>query len=482
MQVSNDPGSNNHQQRTPQDNPLSKFDKIITRGGCCPFVHAAGSMGIGELRSNLYNYAFAKYVARNGGVGEFILRCDDTDPRRVDIKFLDPMYRTLVETVGMEIDYHPYNSKERLGCSLIQTERKELYGEYIDRLLTSGFACRQHSVVHFDVAAFISKKGPTLEVHDAVFGNLSFDLTKLENNGGRRDPNYPLIRSDGSALWHLTTTVDDFLLNVNCVVRAQDKLSNIPYQEMIRIALEFPSKMYAHVPLLMPPVSGDGSALMTITDVVSKGISVGGLISYLLASGYGQADNSYASLEVFVKQFDPRLLHTKNGRLDLTKMQRLDRKMLSISEPLEYLANTEHSLKVLGQQEFSIYLRENQLAQSLVLELRRSPLETVAIVNNLLLPSFQTPGRDTIVAIRTCISAMRALINEGNIILSLEDIISHTDIELKQLHAALRWILTGNETGISTVSALRFVSVGGILSERIQKAEEALLIKVKGQS
>ena len=76
--------------------------KVRTRFAPSP----TGFMHIGNLRTALYSYLFARH---NGG--EFILRIEDTDRERYVEGAVDLVYRTL-ETVGFKVDESPIHGGE----------------------------------------------------------------------------------------------------------------------------------------------------------------------------------------------------------------------------------------------------------------------------------------------------------------------------------------------------------------------------------
>ena len=102
--------------------------KVRTRFAPSP----TGFMHIGNLRTCLYAYLFAKKEK-----GTFILRIEDTDRERYVEGAVDLIYRTL-ETAGIKHDegpdvggnYGPY----------IQSQRKEMYLEYAKELVKKGGA------------------------------------------------------------------------------------------------------------------------------------------------------------------------------------------------------------------------------------------------------------------------------------------------------------------------------------------------------
>src|SRR5574344_1464904 len=105
-------------------------NKVRTRFAPSP----TGYMHIGNLRTALYAYLFAK-----ANDGDFILRIEDTDRNRYVPDAVDFINRTLaaahiVPDEGPDIggDCGPY----------VQSQRQEIYVKYANELIEKGFAYR----------------------------------------------------------------------------------------------------------------------------------------------------------------------------------------------------------------------------------------------------------------------------------------------------------------------------------------------------
>ena len=83
-----------------------------------------GFLHIGTARTALYNWLFA----RSRG-GKFILRIEDTDPARSNPQMVEAIIDSL-RWLGLDWDEGPY----------FQSQRMELYRDYAQRLLASGYA------------------------------------------------------------------------------------------------------------------------------------------------------------------------------------------------------------------------------------------------------------------------------------------------------------------------------------------------------
>jgi len=93
-----------------------------------------GYMHIGNLRSGLYAYLFARH-----NHGKFLLRIEDTDQERFVEGATDLIYRTLKD-VGMNWDEGPDIGGEY--GPYVQSERKSMYLPFAEQLIKSGHAYR----------------------------------------------------------------------------------------------------------------------------------------------------------------------------------------------------------------------------------------------------------------------------------------------------------------------------------------------------
>ncbi len=93
-----------------------------------------GYMHIGNLRTALYAYLFARH---SGGV--FVLRIEDTDRKRNIPAAVQVIYNSL-KLAGMEYDEGP--EKDGGYGPYVQSQRKPIYLKYADELIKKGGAFR----------------------------------------------------------------------------------------------------------------------------------------------------------------------------------------------------------------------------------------------------------------------------------------------------------------------------------------------------
>ncbi|HAN19102.1 MAG: glutamate--tRNA ligase [Bacteroidetes bacterium GWC2_33_15] len=248
-----------------------------------------GPLHIGGVRTALYNFLFAR---KNNGV--FILRIEDTDQTR----FVPGAEEYIIESLkwcGITIDegieeggpYGPYR----------QSDRKELYKEFSQRLIDSGNAYyafdtaeeleamrerlkeQKNSVQQYNAitrgdmknsltlsetetnnllnsgAPFVIRfKMPDNEnvlVEDIVRGTVSVNTNQIDDK--------VLFKSDGMPTYHLANVVDDHLMKISHVIRGEEWLPSLPLHVLLYRAFGWESTMpeFAHLPLLLKP-SGQG--------------------------------------------------------------------------------------------------------------------------------------------------------------------------------------------------------------------------------
>src|SRR5665647_659929 len=232
-----------------------------------------GPLHIGGARSALFNYLFASHQD-----GEMVMRIEDTDLDRSRREYEDEILESLQwlgihwgEGVAQGGENGPYR----------QTERLEIYRQYIQELLDKGMAyycfCTQEELekerqeqlssgkmqrysgkcsnlseeeinVRLDAGIkpsirFRVPQNTIYVVNDLVRDNVSFES---DNSG-----DFIIVKSDGIPVYNFAVVIDDFLMGVTHVIRAEEHLSNTPRQLMIYDALKFPRPEFAHISLIL---------------------------------------------------------------------------------------------------------------------------------------------------------------------------------------------------------------------------------------
>lgn len=238
-----------------------------------------GYLHVGGARTALYNYLFAKHHG-----GEFILRIEDTDEARSteeslrlqvqDLKWLGLKWSEGVDPDTLQ-DIGPHGPYR-------QSQRQKIYAEHAERIITLGKAyyCfltdeeieqqkqaaqaagRPHQVNSpyrdWTVAqakermakgekAVIRFKTPQVKrdyvLKDLVRGEVTFPSDMVGD--------FVLIRSSGMPVYNFCCAVDDALMKISHVLRAEEHLSNTLRQMMIYEALGYPIPQFGHLSIIL---------------------------------------------------------------------------------------------------------------------------------------------------------------------------------------------------------------------------------------
>src|SRR3989338_5266628 len=223
-----------------------------------------GFLHIGGARTALFNWMYAK--ANNG---TFILRIEDTDRVRSRQEFVDEILRSL-EWLGLKWD-ELYK----------QSDRFHIYREYAEKLLSEGKAFK-------DGEAIVLKKipGQKVKIYDMIRDEIEFDKTEHKDQ--------VLIKSDGSQTYSFACVVDDALMEISCVIRGEDHISNTPKQILIYEALGFKIPKFAHLPLILDPEGGRMSkraGSTAVTEYRTLGFLPEAIVNYLMLLGWSPGNN-----------------------------------------------------------------------------------------------------------------------------------------------------------------------------------------------
>lgn len=310
-----------------------------------------GYMHIGNLRTALYGYLFARSQD-----GSFILRIEDTDQQRYVPQALSVIYDTLAQT-GIIYDEGP--DKDGGRGPYIQSQRRELYMKYALQLVEQGHAyycfCsqeelearRQEAEAHGQVFKYdkhcasiplaeakrraasgepfvIRQNTPvsgTVGFKDVVYGDITVDCSTLDD--------MILIKADGLPTYNFANVIDDHLMEITHVLRGSEYLSSSPKYTLLYNAFGWKEPVYVHLPLIMKDAhnklskrNGDAS----YQDLCAKGFLPQAIINYIALLGWNPGTNQEIfsmpelieafSLENISKSpalFDPLKLRWMNG-------------------------------------------------------------------------------------------------------------------------------------------------------------------------
>ncbi len=317
-----------------------------------------GFMHIGNLRTGLYAYLFAK---KHGGT--FILRIEDTDQERKVEGAVDMIYRTL-ETAGITYDEGP--DKDGGYGPYVQTERMGIYKKYAEELVRLGGAyycfcdkerleslkdengvhtydkhCRNLSKEEVErrLAAgesyVIRQKVPentTSSYVDMVFGEISVDTADIEDG--------VLLKSDGLPTYNFANVVDDHLMKISHVIRGTEYLSSTPKYNLMYDAFGWERPNYMHLPPIMKDATrklskrfGDAN----FEDFIAKGYLPEAVVNYIALLGWCPKDNKEKmTMQEMIEEFDTDGISHSSSIFDENKMRWLNGEYLKAMTPDEF--------------------------------------------------------------------------------------------------------------------------------------------------
>lgn len=317
-------------------------DTVRTRFAPSP----TGFMHIGNLRTGLYAYLFAR---KNNG--KFILRIEDTDQERKVEGAIEMVYRTLA-TAGITYDEGP--DKDGGVGPYIQTERMGIYKEYAKKLVELGGAyycfcdkerleslqgeggvhtydkhCRNLSKEEVErrLAAGESyvirqkvPEGVVSSYDDMVFGTISVDTADIEDG--------VLLKSDGLPTYNFANVVDDHLMGITHVIRGTEYLSSTPKYNLIYDAFGWERPKYMHLPPIMKDATrklskryGDAN----FEDFIAKGYLPQAVVNYIALLGWCPKDNKEKmTMQELIDEFDVSGISHSSSIFDEAKMRWLN--------------------------------------------------------------------------------------------------------------------------------------------------------------
>ena len=335
-----------------------------------------GDPHVGTAYIGLLNFIYARQRG-----GQFVLRIEDTDQTRF-VATSEQMIFDSLRWLGLAWDegpdvggpYGPYR----------QSERTPIYREYVEKLLASGHAYRsfetaeeleamrksqiaaklppRYNGAHRElpqaqIDAFLAEGRPyVIRLKVPVEGETGFrdELRGVVTFTHNNVDDQVLLKSDGFPTYHLANVVDDHLMRITDVIRAEEWISSTPKHVLLYKAFGWELPRFWHMPLLRNldkskiskrknPVSliyyresgylpqallnflglmGGGMAQPTEQEIVSKGINV--------------KEGDLFSLAEMLEKFDFKRISLGGPVFDLTKLKWMNGEYLRALSPEDF--------------------------------------------------------------------------------------------------------------------------------------------------
>lgn len=285
---------------------------------------------VGNIRTALFNWLFARHSG-----GKFIVRIEDTDQSRKVEGALESILESL-RWLGLDWDegpevggpYGPYFQSERLP--LYQAHAQELiarghaYKCYCsaERLarMRAEFAERKEAARSYDrhcrnltpeeqarfesegIVPVVRLKAPLegqTTFHDLIRGDITFENAELDD--------IILLKSDGFPTYHLANVVDDHLMQISHIMRADEWLSSTPRHVLLYEAFGWTPPLFAHLPIILGPDKSKLSkrhGATAVTEFRDQGYLPEAMVNFLALLGWSLDDKTeIMSREDLIRHF-----------------------------------------------------------------------------------------------------------------------------------------------------------------------------------
>lgn len=280
-----------------------------------------GWLHVGGARTALFNWLFVK-----GQEGKIILRIEDTDLDRSQNKYVESIQENL-RWLGLKWDEF-YRQSDRLEIyrryarKLIQEDKayycfctEEELQEQRERAKEEGRPpvydgrCRNLSeserkefrnegrepVIRFK----LPEEKPSVTFQDIIKGEISFDRVMTGD--------FVILKSDGTPSYNFACTLDDHLMEISHVLRAEDHLSNTPKQIMLYRALDFELPEFGHMSMLLGEDHSKlskRSGAASVKDFREEGYLPEAMVNHLAQLGWSSKDErEFFSMEQLIEEF-----------------------------------------------------------------------------------------------------------------------------------------------------------------------------------
>lgn len=464
-----------------------------------------GPLHIGGARSALFNYLFARHHQ-----GVLVVRVEDTDLERSRPEYEDEILASL-DWLGLTWDeglrvggpHAPYRQTERLDtyrqCAEALLERGLAYPCFCSEeeleaeragLIAKGetprylgtcrnlseeerAARRQAGIV--PTIRFRAPQDRLYVVEDLVRGRVAFE--------GNTIGDFIIMKSDGIPTYNFAVVVDDHLMEITHVIRAEEHLTNTPRQMMIYEAMGWEMPKFAHVSLILGEDRQKMSKRHGATSVIQyrqRGYLPEALVNFLALLGWApEGQEELMTLEEMVRAFSLERVARNPAVFDLDKLnwmnqQYLKRKSTSelgmLLRPFLEEAGYGAQVAALGEARYRILVegvRDYLVCLSDVGEYARPFLDPPRYDSEAAAVLTQEGVAEMLARCRVCLGALEGGLDEAQSL--LKELPRLLGMPARQVYRPLRVALTGKTTG-PELPFLVAVWGGQGTEERLQQA------------
>ncbi len=323
--------------------------KVRTRFAPSP----TGYMHIGNLRTALYAYLFAKSQG-----GDFILRIEDTDRARYVADAVEFIEKTLAaaKIIPDEGPHHGGNFGP-----YVQSERKEIYKKYAEQLVEQGNAYYEET----ENGKAIRQKMPTTgetTFFDILHGNITIANSELEDQ--------ILLKSDGMPTYNFANVIDDHLMEITHIIRGTEFITSTPKHILLYQNFGWEIPNFVH----LAPVMGkaeDGSisklskrhGATSFNDLIELGYLPEVITNYVALLGWNPKSNQEIfSMQELIEKFSLEGLSKSPAVFDYNKLDWMSGEYFKAMTDEEFSAAAE---KFFGDLNENLSNKKNYLSSLL---------------------------------------------------------------------------------------------------------------------
>lgn len=426
---------------------------------------------IGNLYTALINFTFAK---KNSG--QFIVRIEDTDRIRYQ-EGAEKRILSSVKAFGLVYDegpdiggkFEPYRQSERLN----------LYKKYAEELIDKNYAyycfCTKERLDQLRARQVEMKQTPRYDkfclenktdakdriekgepyvirlnvprnqkvlFKDLIRGDIEFSTDEIDDQ--------VLLKSDGFPTYHLGVVVDDHIMEISHVIRAEEWISSTPKHVLLYQFFGWELPVFAHLPILRNP---DKSKLSKRKNPVwaswyiQEGYLPEAVLNYLALMGWSHPEQKEIfSLDEFISVFQLEDIHPVGPAFDSNKLRWMNQ---------QYIQNL--SDEDLYQKIVSFYHQKSFDKELLmkIIPLLKTRMETLKDFEDLAVFIFETPeislnNSEKEIA-KTLVEKLSDIAwNEEEILFQLKSVLQDYHIKMPVLYK----VFTGKEKGLPLPQSL----------------------------
>jgi nondiscriminating glutamyl-tRNA synthetase len=274
-----------------------------------------GELHLGNVRTALFNWLFARHYG-----GQLILRIEDTDVARST----EEAERAILDGLRwLALDWDEGPDRDGEVGPYHQSRRLDIYHAHVEQLLKEGQAyrcycsperlesmrreqrrlgqppgydghCRDLTTDEANrykvqgvepVVRFRTPDEGQTAFHDLLRGEIKFDNSALDD--------FVILKSDGYPTYHLASVVDDHLMAVSHVLRADDWIPSSPRHVLLYQALGWDPPHYIHLPLILDQDGGKLSKRagdISVAAFRQRGYLPEAIVNYLALLGWSPGD------------------------------------------------------------------------------------------------------------------------------------------------------------------------------------------------